>query len=62
MPGILQRSLALPATLRVRLDASSAGMTRMRAFLLAAIIVVVPGAWLAALLWLALRRARAHSL
>lgn len=62
MPGRLQRTLALPATLRVRFDASPAGMVRVRAFLLAAVVIVVPGAWLAALLWLALRRARTQPL
>ena len=62
MPALLHRALALPAPLRVRFDASTPGTMRLRAVLLAAILIVVPGAWLVGLLWLAVRRARAHSL
>jgi hypothetical protein len=62
MPASLQRALALPATFRARVDASTSGMTRVRAILLATLVIIVPGAWLAALLWLALRRVRAHAL
>jgi hypothetical protein len=60
MPVRLYRTLALPAALRF--DATPEGLSRVRAFLLAAIVIVVPGAWLVALLWLAVRRARAQSL
>lgn len=63
MLRVLHRSVLDTATTRVRtrVDDARRGVARMewRAALLAAVVILVPGAWLACLIWLALRRARA---
>jgi hypothetical protein len=66
MPRVLSLRAFRPVSIRVRsrLDDAWNGVTQRgwRTGLLAAAIVLVPGAWLLWILWLALRRSRADAL